>query len=152
SPSRGVRPPRGEGAQEARTNKMAVNLPLFRKKFPLLVTGSLLALQPLAVPFAFAAEQYDCSASASGGWSCATKSAVSSQLPRPQHSTAAVSTVAGSGAVQPAAGQAQEAQAVLVTESAGRALSSRSADFSHLDWVPREQLNAAQLAEVGPYC
>lgn len=131
---------------------MAVNLPLFRKKFPLLMTGSLLALQPLAVPFAFAAEQYDCSASASGGWSCATKSAVSSQLPRPQHSTAAVSTVAGSGAVQPAAGQAQEAQAVLVTETSGRALSSRSADFSHLDWVPREQLNAAQLAEVGPYC
>ena len=124
---------------------MAVKLPLFRKKFPLLVTGGLLALQPLAS--SFAAEQYDCSASASGGWSCAPKSNAAA-LPRPQHSGAAASSVADGSAVQ----EAKQPQAVLVSESDGRALSSRSADYSHLDWVPREQLTAAQLAEVGPYC
>src|SRR5690606_28896832 len=39
--------PWADSAQEARTNKMAVKYPAFRKKFPLLVTGSLLALQPV---------------------------------------------------------------------------------------------------------
>jgi LPS-assembly protein len=41
---------------------------------------------------------------------------------------------------------------VLVTEAKGRGLKSRSEDYSHLDWVPREKLTAAQLAETGPYC
>ena len=41
---------------------------------------------------------------------------------------------------------------MLVTEAKGRGLKSRSADYSHLDWVPREKLTAAQLAETGPYC
>ncbi|MDG9926105.1 MULTISPECIES: LPS-assembly protein LptD [unclassified Pseudomonas] len=127
---------------------MAVKLPLFRKKFPLLVTGSLLALQPLASPFAIAAEQYDCSASATGGWACSPKSNAAAALPRPQHSATAVSSGTGASAD----GQAQGEQPVLVTESEGRALSSRSADYSHLDWVPRDKLSAAQLAEVGPYC
>ncbi len=40
----------------------------------------------------------------------------------------------------------------LVTEAKGKGLRSRSADYSHLDWVPREKLTAAQLAETGPYC
>ena len=44
------------------------------------------------------------------------------------------------------------AKPVLVTESKGRGLKSRSEDYSHLDWVPREKLTAAQLAETGPYC
>ncbi|PTT71797.1 LPS biosynthesis protein, partial [Pseudomonas sp. HMWF007] len=44
------------------------------------------------------------------------------------------------------------AKPVLVTEAKGRGLKSRSEDFSHLDWVPREKLTAAQLAETGPYC
>ncbi|MDH0895846.1 MULTISPECIES: LPS-assembly protein LptD [unclassified Pseudomonas] len=131
---------------------MAVNLPLFRKKFPLLVTGGLLALQPLAAPLVIAAEQYDCSASATGGWACSPKSNATAQLPRPQHSASSVSTLADGSATQPAKGQAQGEQTVLVTESGGRALTSRSADYSHLDWVPREKLTSAQLAEVGPYC
>lgn len=130
---------------------MAVNLPLFRKKFPLLVTGGLLALQPLASPFAVAAEQYDCSASATGGWACSPKTNTAVQLPRPQHSATAVSA-APAGSAPQGEGQPQGEQPVLVTESGGRALQSRSADYSHLDWVPREQLTAAQLAEVGPYC
>jgi LPS-assembly protein len=130
---------------------MAVKLPVFRKKFPLLVTGSLLALQPVATPFAVAAEQFDCQASTTGGWACSPKTANAAQLPRPQHSATAVSTVAGTGAAQPADGQAAST-AVLVTESQGKGLSSRSAGYSHLDWVPRDKLSAAQLAEVGPYC
>ncbi|MWV11252.1 LPS assembly protein LptD [Pseudomonas sp. R-28-1W-6] len=130
---------------------MAVKLPVFRKKFPLLVTGSLLALQPVATPFAVAAEQFDCQASTTGGWACSPKTANAAQLPRPQHSATAVSTVAGTDAAQPADGQAAST-AVLVTESQGKGLSSRSADYSHLDWVPRDKLSAAQLAEVGPYC
>ena len=47
SPSRGVRP-RGSKARRSRKKQDGSKLPLFRKKFPLLVTGGLLALQPLA--------------------------------------------------------------------------------------------------------
>src|SRR3990167_6094768 len=83
-------------------NKMAVKYPAFRKKFPLLVTGSLLALQPVAVPFAFAAEQYDCQVSASGGWACAPKASAAALPARP----APRATVAGADASS--GGQAQE--------------------------------------------
>lgn len=77
---------------------MAVKSPAFRKKFPLLVTGSLLAMQPLAVPFAVAAEQFDCQVSASGGWACAPKNAAAKLPPRPAHSATAVSAVAADSA------------------------------------------------------
>ncbi len=129
---------------------MAVKYPAFRKKFPLLVTGSLLALQPVAVPFAFAAEQYDCQVSASGGWACAPKASTAALPARP----APRATVAGAAADASSGSQGQEkvAQTTLVTESRGKGLASRSADYSHLDWVPRENLSAAQLAEAGPYC
>lgn len=127
---------------------MAVKHPAFRKKFPLLVTGSLLALQPAVSLQVFAAEQYACSASPGGGWACAPKAASSSLPPRPVHSQNSVSTTSG----QTAATARQEAAPTLVTESKGRALASRSADYSHLDWVPRDKLTAAQLAEAGPYC
>jgi LPS-assembly protein len=126
-------------------NKMAVKYPAFRKKFPLLVTGSLLALQPVAVPFAFAAEQYDCQVSASGGWACAPKASTAALPARPAPREA----VAGAAAD---ARSEKVAQTTLVTESRGKGLASRSADYSHLDWVPRENLSAAQLAEAGPYC
>ena len=128
---------------------MAVKQPAFRKKFPLLVTGSLLALQPAFSLQAFAAEQYDCSVSAGGGWACAPKTAASPLPPRPAHSQSAVSTPS---TPTTAAATKQEAAPTLVTESKGRGLVSRSADYSHLDWVPREKLSAAQLAEAGPYC
>ncbi|NQD93223.1 LPS-assembly protein LptD [Pseudomonas sp. CrR25] len=128
---------------------MAVKYPAFRKKFPLLVTGGFLALQPVAGQFAFAAEQYDCQVSASGGWACAPKSSSAAVPARPVHSGSAVSSSAAGAA---GSGAGKTARATLVTESGGKGLASRSADYSHLDWVPREQLNAAQLAEVGPYC
>ena len=129
---------------------MAVKYPTFRRKCPLLVTGGFLALQPLATHFASAAEQYDCQASASDGWACTPRSASAAVPARPVHSGAAVSVASADGST---AAPAQQAAATrLVTEAGGRALASRSADYSHLDWVPREQLTAAQLAETGPYC
>ena len=71
---------------------MALKSPAFRKKFPLLVTGSLLAMQPLASQFVVAAEQYDCSVSATGGWDCAPKSPAAALPPRPVHDGSAVSS------------------------------------------------------------
>jgi len=132
-------------------NKMAVKYPAFRKKFPLLVTGGLLALQPVAVPFVFAAEQFACQPDASGGWNCASNEASQTLPPRPVHSGSTVSTSSTAKSTSRKA-QAPTATTKLVTESKGRALASRSADYSHLDWVPREQLTPAQLAETGPYC
>lgn len=113
----------------------------------MLVTGSLLALQPLATSFVVAAEQYDCSVSASGGWACAPKTSAAQLPPRPVHDANAISS-SESGTAGEVAGD----KPVLVTEAKGRGLKSRSADYSHLDWVPREKLTAAQLAETGPYC
>jgi LPS-assembly protein len=128
---------------------MALKSPAFRRKFPLLVTGSLLAMQPLAVPYVSAAPQYDCQVSASGSWDCKTRDTTAALPPRPQHNATSVSTAAGeSGSGQ----QGEAATTTLVTESKGRGLKSRSADYSHLDWVPREKLTPAQLAETGPYC
>ena len=123
---------------------MALKSPAFRKKFPLLVTGSLLAMQPLATPFAFAEEQYDCSVSATGGWDCAPKTNVAQLPPRPSHSDG---TAGASGETSE-----QVQQTPLVTEAKGRGLKARSDDYSHLDWVPRDKLTPAQLAETGPYC
>lgn len=130
---------------------MALKSPAFRKKFPLLVTGSLLAMQPLATQFVVAAEQYDCSVSASGTWDCAPKANAAQLPPRPVHSTDAVSSN-GQGPSDSGSRGDEKATPTLVTEAKGRGLKSRSADYSHLDWVPREKLTPAQLAETGPYC
>jgi len=130
---------------------MALKSPAFRRKFPLLVTGSLLAMQPFATSLVVAAEQYDCSVSASGAWDCAPKASAAPLPPRPVHDGSAVSS-ANSTPQGEAAGAEAVPQTKLVTESKGRGLRSRSADYSHLDWVPREKLTAAQLAETGPYC
>ena len=127
---------------------MALKSPAFRRKFPLLVTGSLLALQPLATSYAVAAEQFDCQVSASGGWDCKPKTPVNNLPPRPVHDGAALT----SGTEAPSAEAESAEKPMLVTESKGRGLKSRSKDYSHLDWVPRDQLTAAQLAETGPYC
>lgn len=127
---------------------MALKSPAFRRKFPLLVTGGLLALQPLATSYVVAAEQFDCQVSASGGWDCKPKAPVNNLPPRPVHEGAALT----SGTEAPSAEAESADKPVLVTQSKGRGLKSRSEDYSHLDWVPREKLTAAQLAETGPYC
>ncbi|KWU47695.1 LPS-assembly protein LptD [Pseudomonas palleroniana] len=131
---------------------MALKSPAFRRKFPLLVTGSLLAMQPFATSFVVAAEQYDCSVSASGAWDCAPKTAAAPLPPRPVHDGSAVSSANGTPQGETGSSADAEPKTMLVTEAKGRGLRSRSADYSHLDWVPREKLTAAQLAETGPYC
>ena len=133
---------------------MAVNFPVFRRKFPLLVTGGLLAIQPLASVTAAPGQQFACQPSPSGAWNCAPQESATS-VPRPQHSATAVSAGASTAASGEAAGgstTSAEEPKQLVTQSGGRGLKSRSTDYSHLDWVPREKLTAAQLAEMGPYC
>ena len=135
---------------------MAVNFPVFRRKFPLLVTGGLLAIQPLATVTAAPGEQFACQPSASGAWDCSSQSSASS-VPRPQHGTtsvsaggtAAASSSKSSGSSSSSAGEEPKQ---LVTESGGRGLKSRSSDYSHLDWIPRDKLTPAQQAEMGPYC
>jgi len=125
---------------------------IYRKKIPLLASGALCILQPLFSSSIVAAQQYDCKASVGGSWECSTLDSVAVQPPRPERvapdgsTTAAVSTTA-SGKASPAV-----KQPASVTGSRGKGLASRSEDFSHLDWVPREQLSEEQLAEVGPYC
>lgn len=128
---------------------MALKSPAFRRKFPLLVTGGLLALQPLATSYVVAAEQFDCQVSASGGWDCKPKTA-SNLPPRPVHPGAAAPNTDAQAPEQVA--EAQADKPALVTESKGRGLKARSEDYSHLDWVPRDKLTPAQLAEAGPYC
>ncbi|WP_213881726.1 LPS-assembly protein LptD [Pseudomonas sp. dw_358] len=124
---------------------MALKSPAFRKKFPLLVTGGLLAMQPLATPMVYAAEQYDCSVSAAGAWDCKPRAEVGNLPPRPVREDPA--SAAPGAAVADA-----DAKPKQVTEAKGRGLRSRSTDYSHLDWVPRDKLTPAQLAEAGPYC
>ncbi|MCP3748766.1 LPS-assembly protein LptD [Pseudomonas sp. SBB6] len=131
---------------------MALKSPAFRKKFPLLVTGGLLAMQPLATPYVVAAEQFDCQVSAAGGWDCKPKTPAAALPPRPVHAGAAASSSGETPAAPGEVAQQQGQGPVLVTEAKGRALKSRSPDASHLDWVPRDQLTPAQLAETGPYC
>ena len=133
---------------------MALKSPAFRKKFPLLVTGSLLAMQPLATQYVVAAEQYDCSVSATGSWDCAPKSNAAQLPPRPVHDANSVSSNSSTATESTTTTESGEVvpKTMLVTEAKGRGLKSRSADYSHLDWVPREKLTAAQLAETGPYC
>ena len=94
---------------------MALKSPAFRKKFPLLVTGSLLALQPLATSFVVAAEQYDCSVSASGAWDCAPKTPAAALPPRPVHDGSAVSS-SGDAPAQTGSDEETGAKPVLVTE------------------------------------
>ena len=124
---------------------------IYRKKFPLLATGALCILQPLLSGSIHAAAQYDCKVSASGGWACSTQDNQAAVPPRPER----VAAAASGNKAKKTSGKAPSSTAaavVSVSDSKGKALASRSEDFSHLDWVPRDQLSAEQLAEAGPYC
>lgn len=128
---------------------MAVRTTVFYKKIPLLVTGSFFILQPLVmVPVIFADEQYACHPSASGGWDCSTATRSAHLPPRP-NTVSDPTVIAKSGNKNK---QAKLADNKLAYKNKGKVLTSRSQDFSHLDWVPRDQLTPAQLAEIGLYC
>lgn len=117
-----------------------------------MITGGLLAIHSVAAQQVTAAEQFDCQVSPSGGWACAPKTPTAALPPRPAHSASAVSSAAPGTKPAEADGKPTEPATALVSESKGKGLQSRSADYSHLDWVPRDQLTPAQLAETGPYC
>ncbi len=126
---------------------MAVKTTVFYKKVPFLVTGSLLLAQPFTLPVMAAdANQFACRASATGGWDCSSTERPASLPPRP--TTSADPTPA----VAKATPKDAKPKIQLASENHGRVLTSRSEDYSHLDWVPRDKLTPAQLAEVGPYC
>lgn len=124
---------------------------IYRKKSSLLVSGALCILQPLLSSSVNAAEQYDCKASASGGWSCSTQDNQVAVPPRPERAAVASSKATGKATGSSSATSATKSVA-SVSDSRGKVLASRSEDFSHLDWVPRDKLSAEQLAETGPYC
>lgn len=144
---------------------MALNPPLFRRKFPLLVTGSLLAL--VAAPQLLAAEQFDCRVGAEGGWACAPRTSAAALPPRPQPASSTARSIPAAVADKTAATAAAAPAAPAPAPRAAATLPARpdtatatgipepvqrSADYSYLDWVPRERLNAEQLAEIAPYC
>lgn len=113
---------------------MAVKTSALRSSFSLLFGSSLLSF---VGPPLYAADQFACQPGATGGWVCST--AAAPQTTSRSHSALTEET-------------AQAGNITRVENSGGRALASRSADYSHLDWVPREELTAAQLAELAPYC
>ncbi|HHX34582.1 MAG TPA: LPS-assembly protein LptD [Gammaproteobacteria bacterium] len=123
---------------------------IYRKKLPLLATGAFCILQPLLSSSIAAAQQYDCKVSADGGWTCTTQDSQATVPPRPEQISAANRTKNDASSAQSKPSTAFKSEAV--SDSRGKSLASRSADFSHLDWVPRDQLSTEQLAEVGPYC
>lgn len=126
---------------------MAVKTTVFYKKIPLLVTGSFLLLQPFVViPSAFGNNQFSCRPSASGGWDCSTGERAANLPPRPSTSLEPSSAVVADNV------KATKTENKLASDNKGKVLATRSDDYSHLDWVPRDKLTAAQLAEVGPYC
>ena len=138
-----------QGMREARTQNMAAKY-IYRKKFPLLATGALCILQPLLSGSISAAQQYDCKVDSNGGWACNTQESQTARPPRPERPvSASSSSTAKTPAVATKKAEAQPAESVR--DSRGKAVASRSPDFSHLDWVPREQLSAEPLAETGPY-
>lgn len=128
---------------------MAVKTTVFYKKIPLLVTGSFLLMQPLVLtPVAFADNnQFACRPSATGGWDCSSSERSANLPPRPTTSVDPSAAIA-----KKEAKKAEKPKEMLATENKGRVLTTRSDDYSHLDWVPRDQLTPAQLAEIGPYC
>ena len=108
--------------------------PPFRPSFSLLLASGLLLAQPVATH----ANQVECRPSSTGGWACSPLENVSKLPPRPQQPVVrATETAAPVPSEKPAEQAARRAP---------------STDYSELDWVPREQLSAAQQAAIAPYC
>ncbi|WP_205342905.1 LPS-assembly protein LptD [Denitrificimonas caeni] len=120
---------------------MAVNY-IFRKKFPILATGTFCILQPLFSSSIIAAQQYDCNVGASGSWVCTSQSNQAALPPRPERIGLTSTAKQASSETKPAAKRVSPISTQVY----------RSEEFSYLDWVPRDQLSTEQLAEVGPYC
>src|SRR5690554_1053890 len=123
---------------EARTIIMANQRPPFRPTFSLLLASGLLLAQPAS---SLAASQVECRPSSDGrGWACNPLETTSQLPPRPQ---------------APVVRASEPAQQPVSTEQPRQpapAEQRRVVDFSELDWVPRDQLTAAQRAAIAPFC
>lgn len=118
---------------------MAYRKPPFRPSFPMLLASGLFLAQPMT---SLAVGQVECRASEDGsGWSCDPVEAQSTLPPRPERLTPA----------QRMDENAEPARAITRTIDTPSTPQGAS-EFSDLDWVPREQLSAAQRAVIAPYC
>ena len=108
--------------------------PPYRPPFSLLLASGLLLAQPVG---SLAASQVECRPSSEGGWACSPVETARQLPPRPDAPVV----------------RADEA-APRHEDEAPRQVAERvqPADFSELDWVPREQLSEAQRAAIAPYC
>lgn len=114
---------------------MAYPKPPFRPSFSLLLASGLLLAQPAT---SLAVSQVECRAdSAGGGWVCVPLEATADLPPRP-----------GKPVVRATEAAPEPERAV----SEVRQPAAQTADFSELDWVPRDQLTEAQQAAIAPYC
>ena len=114
---------------------MAYRSPPFALRFPLLLAGSVLLAQPMSS----LAQQVDCRASSDGqGWVCSPHSASPSLPPRPARQVVAPRVVEP----EAAAPETAPARQTVATDN----------PYSHLDWVPREQLSEELQARIAPYC
>ncbi|TDQ34781.1 LPS-assembly protein LptD [Thiopseudomonas denitrificans] len=113
-----------------------------------LALGIFAALHPFAAQQVLANE-FNCTVGPNGQWLCVTEekarvaprpaTAPAPMAPASQQQT--VSTPAATG--QPAS---DESGAVDIRRS------TAANPYAHLDWIPRDQLSAAQLEEIAPYC
>ena len=110
----------------------------FRPIFSLLLASGLLLAQPVGT---HAASQVQCRPGSDGGWACSPVEAPRALPPRPGKPVVRTT--------EPAAEAITEAPSKAPRETVSRA---PSADFSELDWVPRDQLSEAQRAAIAPYC
>ncbi|TVP87441.1 MAG: LPS-assembly protein LptD, partial [Pseudomonadaceae bacterium] len=113
---------------------MAYRSPPFALRFPLLLAGSVLLAQPMTT----LAQQVDCRASSDGvGWVCSPQSPSTSLPPRPERQVTAPHVL------EPAKPEAA---------ATSRQAAATDNPYSHLDWVPREQLSDELQARIAPYC
>lgn len=135
---------------------MAAKTPLFRRKFPLLVTSSLLAIQTFSA--SAASEQFACQVSASGQWDCSAAAPSQPLPPRPTQASTQTEPLllpkqpAKTKVETPLAESSESALRLDSTVANDYQGVPSTNDYAILDWVPREQLTAAQLEEISPYC
>lgn len=111
-----------------------------------LALGVFAALHPFSAQPVLANE-FNCTIGPNGQWLCVTEEkARVAPRPAPAASSAADSkqqTVSAT-ATAPQPGATDELPQIRRSTAAN--------PYAHLDWVPREQLSAAQLEEIAPYC
>lgn len=110
-----------------------------------LALGIFAALHPFAAQQVLANE-FNCTVGPSGQWLCVSEEKAR-VAPRPAPAPAAAAPVSPRQTVSAAATSPAAEEGDLDIRR-----STPATPYAHLDWIPREQLSAAQLAEISPYC